>query len=117
MQIAEDLQRPEAGQARLQGACGQGQGRRLHAGQAQVQGPRVAPPASVATFFPFSCDEKTLRPELGRSYAVRAAVSPTPVARAMIETWGLTPGQLGRIEPSATQTPSTPRRRPSGSTG
>ena len=26
----------------------------------------------------------------------------------MIETWGLTPGQLGRIEASATRTPSTP---------
>ncbi len=33
----------------------------------------------------------------------------------MIETCGLTVGQLGTIEPSATQTPSTPRSAPVGS--
>lgn len=46
-----------------------------------------------------------------------AARAPTPAASAMIESWGLTAGQEGMIEPSATQTPSTPRRRPAGSTG
>ncbi len=34
---------------------------------------------------------------------------PTAPLRAMIETCGFTPGQPGRIEPSATQTPSMPR--------
>ncbi len=43
--------------------------------------------------------------------------SATPNARAMIDTWGLTSGQLGRIEASATHTPSTPRSRPVSSTG
>ena len=47
-------------------------------------------------------------PELAPFYA-SAAAAPTPAARAMIDTCGLTPGQLGRIDPSAIQTPSTPR--------
>lgn len=43
--------------------------------------------------------------------------SATPNASAMIDTCGLTSGQLGRIEASATHTPSTPRSRPVSSTG
>lgn len=43
--------------------------------------------------------------------------SATPNASAMIDTCGFTSGQLGRIEASATHTPSTPRSRPVSSTG
>src|SRR5437867_3350592 len=55
----------------------------------------------------------------GVGYVADAAVieSATANARAMIVIWGLTSGQLGRIEASATHTPRTPRSRPSAVTG